>query len=179
LTSLLERFGHNVVAVKSGDAAWQELQYGSFNVVFTDWMMPGMTGLELTQMIRSATSDRYVYVILCSARSSHAELVEGLRSGADDYLRKPVKLDELIVRLAAAERIIQLEHRLAERNRRLSEINESLGRAYDTIHADLLAASRMQRSLLPSAAQLQGVQSGFTLPMFPATEFRRRCFRLP
>src|ERR1700761_3615617 len=109
LVSLLRSHGHEVVAVGDGCAAWEELSRKPFNILFTDWMMPGMTGLELIRKIRSTGSGRYVYVILCTSRSSRADLVEGLKSGADDYIEKPIHEDELLVRLAAGERGIDLE----------------------------------------------------------------------
>ena len=84
--------------------------------------------------------------------------VEGLKSGADDYIEKPIHEDELLVRLAARERVIDLERRLEEENRKLEESNQSLKKAYETIRADLDAAARMQRSLLPPAGTIHGIQ---------------------
>src|ERR1700733_14687264 len=158
LVSLLKSHGHEVVAVSDGSAAWEELSRKPFNIVFTDWMMPGMSGLELIRKIRMTGSGRYVYVILCTSRSSRADLVEGLKSGADDYIGKPIHEDELLVRLAAGERVIDLERRLEEENRKLEESNQSLKSAYETIRADLDAAARMQRSLLPPAGTIHGIQ---------------------
>jgi phosphoserine phosphatase RsbU/P len=158
LVSLLRTHGHEVVAVSDGNAAWEELSRKPFNIVFTDWMMPGMSGLELIRKIRMTGSGRYVYVILCTSRSSRADLVEGLKSGADDYIGKPIHEDELLVRLAAGERVIDLERRLEEENRKLEETNQSLKIAYETIRADLDAAARMQRSLLPPAGTIHGIQ---------------------
>jgi sigma-B regulation protein RsbU (phosphoserine phosphatase) len=158
LVSLLRTHGHEVVAVSDGNAAWEELSRKPFNIVFTDWMMPGMSGLELIRKIRMTGSGRYVYVILCTSRSSRADLVEGLKSGADDYIGKPIHEDELLVRLAAGERVIDLERRLEEENRKLEESNQSLKSAYETIRADLDAAARMQRSLLPPAGTIHGIQ---------------------
>ncbi len=148
LVSLLKKHGHEVVAVSDGDAAWEAIGNSTFNIVFTDWMMPGMTGLELIRKIRMTPGGHYVYAIVCTSRSSRADLVEGLTSGADDYIEKPIHEDELLVRLAAGERVIDLERRLEEENRKLEETNRSLKKAYQTIRDDLDAAARMQRSLL-------------------------------
>jgi phosphoserine phosphatase RsbU/P len=157
LVSLLRRHGHDVVAVSDGAAAWEELRRNTFNIVFTDWMMPGMSGLELIRRIRTAGFGRYVYAIVCTSRSSRADLVEGMRSGADDYIEKPIHEDELLVRLAAGERVIDLEWRLEEKNRKLEESNQSLKKAYETIRDDLDAAARMQQSLLPQAGTIHGI----------------------
>ncbi len=157
LVSMLTRHGHDVIAVSDGNAAWQELERNSFNIVFTDWMMPGMSGLELIHKIRGAGFGRYVYAIVCTSRSSRADLVEGMKSGADDYIEKPIHEDELLVRLAAGERVIDLERRLEEENRKLDETNQSLKKAYETIRDDLDAAARMQRSLLPPAGDIHGI----------------------
>jgi phosphoserine phosphatase RsbU/P len=157
LVSLLRSHGHEVVAVSDGDAAWEAIGRSAFNIVFTDWMMPGMSGLELIRKIRMTGGGRYVYVILCTSRSSRADLVEGLKSGADDYIEKPIHEDELLVRLAAGERVIDLERRLEEENRKLEESNRSLKRAYQTIRDDLDAAARMQHSLLPPAGTIHGI----------------------
>src|SRR6202012_3775672 len=92
-----------------------------------------------------------------TSRSSRADLVEGLESGADDYIEKPIHEDELLVRLSGGERVIRLERRLEEENRKLEETNRSLKKAYQTIRDDLDAAARMQRSLLPPAGTIHGV----------------------
>jgi phosphoserine phosphatase RsbU/P len=157
LVSLLNKHGHEVIAVSDGAAGWEALRQSTFNIVFTDWMMPGMSGLELIQKIRSTSLGRYVYAIVCTSRSSRADLVEGLKSGADDYIEKPVHADELLVRLAAGERVIDLERRLEEENRKLEESNKSLKSAYQTIRDDLDAAARMQRSLLPAPGTIHGI----------------------
>jgi sigma-B regulation protein RsbU (phosphoserine phosphatase) len=157
LVSLLNRHGHEVIAVSDGAAAWEALGRGTFNILFTDWMMPGMSGLDLIRKIRATGSGRYIYAIVCTIRSSRSDLVEGLKSGADDYIEKPIHEDELLVRLAAGERVIHLERRLEEENRKLEETNQSLKSAYQRIRADLDAAARMQRSLLPLPGTIHGI----------------------
>jgi sigma-B regulation protein RsbU (phosphoserine phosphatase) len=157
LVSLLKAHGHDVVPASDGLLAWEELGRNKYNVVFTDWMMPRMNGLELIQKIRSASFGHYVYVILCTSRDSRADLVEGRKSGADDYIEKPASEDELLVRLTAGERVINLEQRLEEDKRKLADVNRSLTQAYDIIRKDLDAAARMQRSLLPMASTIHGI----------------------
>jgi sigma-B regulation protein RsbU (phosphoserine phosphatase) len=157
LVSLLNRQGYEVIAVSDGAAAWDALRRNTFNIVFTDWMMPGMSGLELIRKIRGTGFGRYVYTIICTSRTSRADLVEGLRSGADDYIEKPIHADELLVRLASGKRVTDLERKLEEENRKLEETNRSLARAYQTMRDDLDAAARMQRSLLPPSGSIHGV----------------------
>jgi sigma-B regulation protein RsbU (phosphoserine phosphatase) len=157
LRIMLESEGYEVTTVCDGASAWEELQSGKFNIVFSDWMMPGLNGLELVRKIRSAEFDHYVYIILCTSRSSRADLVEGMRSGADDFLSKPVHQDELKVRVMSGKRIIESEIRMAEKNHKLEEANCALQKAYATIREDILAAAEMQRNMLPDPARLKDV----------------------
>ena len=158
LVSLLESHDYEVGSAPDGVAAFDELRQAPVNIVFTDWMMPRMNGLDLIRQIRHTQFGRYIYVILCTSRISRADLVEGMESGADDYIGKPIHEDELLVRLKAGERVIHLENRLAEDNRKLAEANQSISKAYTRIHEDLEAAARMQRSLLPASRTIHGIQ---------------------
>jgi phosphoserine phosphatase RsbU/P len=158
LMGLLKGHGHEVVGVCDGATAWEHLERGGFNIVFTDWMMPGMNGLDLIRKLRAAHFERYVYIILCTGRDSHSDLIEGMKCGADDYIEKPFADDELMVRLAAGLRVITLEHRLNEDNRILAETHASLTKAFETIREDLEAAARMQRSLLPLPSTIHGIR---------------------
>jgi phosphoserine phosphatase RsbU/P len=158
LVELLKGHGHEVISACDGIAAWEALSRSGSSMVFTDWMMPRMNGLDLIRKIRSTDFGRYVYVILCTSRGSRADWIEGMRSGADDYVEKPVYEDELLARLGAGKRVIDLEQRLEDDNRQLAEINESLSKAYETIRKDLEAAARMQRSLLPVPCTIQGLR---------------------
>lgn len=121
LQSYLEKWGHDVVATKSGADAWALFKESDFQLVMTDWMMPEMDGLELIRRIRAARRPQYVYTILLTARSHKEDLVKGMEAGADDFVAKPFDRDELRVRLRAGERIVQLERDLAAQNRALRE----------------------------------------------------------
>ena len=102
-------------------------------MIISDWMMPEMDGITLCRNIRSAGRKIYSYIILLTAKDRITDLVEVFEAGADDYIIKPFKPDELRSRLKTGERIISLErehHRLQEelmqQNRKLDSTFEEL-----------------------------------------------------
>jgi signal transduction histidine kinase len=126
LESFLRQWGYEVAAARDGAEAWRLFEAGDMPVVITDWMMPDVDGLELIRRIRACPRPGYVFAILLTARSQKEDLVEGMEAGADDFLTKPFDRDELRTRLRAAERVISLEHNLAEQNRALREAQAAL-----------------------------------------------------
>ena len=147
----LEACGHEVTQALDGNEAWDLLRQGHFPVVISDWMMPGIDGLELIRRIRSAPPHGYVYVILLTGKSQREDFFQGLEAGADDFVTKPFDRDELRLRLRSAERIIQLEQSLAGRNEQLRSLNAGLSEAIERMTRDLNAAAKVQRALLPTA----------------------------
>lgn len=165
----LEQWGHTVIWAANGRQAWELFQIHNCQLVITDWEMPEMSGIELIRSIREAERPGYVYVILLTSNSERASLVTGLTTGADDYLEKPVNKDELKARLQPSLRIIELEHRLAERHRELECRNRLLADANGKMKRDLDAAARIQQAFLPSRTQdIPGVQ--FSWHYSPCTE---------
>jgi phosphoserine phosphatase RsbU/P len=158
LASLLRARGHEVETAPDVDQAWKLLLHTPARIVFVDWMMPRVNGLELVRRIRAHEFGQYVYVVLCTGRDSRGDLVEGMRSGADDFLAKPVDGEELWLKVASGSRIAQLEDRLEEDKRKLGEANIALSLAYGTMRADLESAAEMQRSLLTAPARIHNVQ---------------------
>jgi sigma-B regulation protein RsbU (phosphoserine phosphatase) len=150
LQGQLRNLGHEVVAVASGDEAWELLQREEFPLIITDWMMPGLDGLDLVRLIRARERSHYVYIILLTAKTENRDVVEGILAGADDFLTKPHDSDELSVRIRAGERIIDLEKRLNAQNEELADSKSKLEYANQRMKGDLEAAARIQRSLLPS-----------------------------
>jgi putative two-component system response regulator len=100
-----------VETAENGRQALELLEAGNARVLISDWEMPEMTGPELCFKVRASAMSRYVFIILLTGRASRADLVEGLRAGADDFLTKPFDPLELSVRLGVAERITSLETR--------------------------------------------------------------------
>ena len=109
---MLEKFlggaGHEVTVTGGGSDAFTRFKSADFTVVITDWNMPGMNGPQLCTAIRALARTSYTFIILMTAMQEKAKLIEGLRAGADDFIRKPVDFDELVARLAVAERIQRL-----------------------------------------------------------------------
>ncbi|MGF1578325.1 MAG: PP2C family protein-serine/threonine phosphatase [Gemmataceae bacterium] len=151
----LVKWGHEVVSVENGQQAWQQYQETEFSIVLSDWMMPEMDGLELIRRIRESDREHYAFFILLTAKAQTEDIVEGMEAGADDFLTKPFDRTELRARLRAGERIIELERRLAERNKQLDEANQRMKR-------DLDAAATVQQSLLPTnLPSIHGVRLGW------------------
>src|SRR4051812_33714303 len=94
----LRGWGHEVVGVKDGLEAWNRLQKEEFSIVLSDWLMPGMDGVELVRRIRASQRSHYVFFILLTAKSQTEDVIRGMEAGADDFLTKPFDLDELHVR---------------------------------------------------------------------------------
>ena len=113
LEHLLEKWGHRVTSVARGDVALEILgPSGPPHLAIVDWVMPGMTGIDLCRALRARKSDTYTYVILITARDDPDSMVAGLEAGADDFLAKPIAPEELRARLRAGQRIVELQERL-------------------------------------------------------------------
>jgi len=112
LEKILKDWGHTVYLAENGSEAWITLLSTAVDMVVTDWMMPEMNGLELCRKIRSAGFNKYIYIILISARDTQQDIIRGLEVGVDDYITKPVNTKEFRARIEIGERLISLEKKL-------------------------------------------------------------------
>lgn len=113
LLSGLTRLGYQVVVANNGDQAWELLQRPDApEIAILDWLMPGVTGIELCRRLRERKALPYTYVILLTGMDTLDDLVTGLESGADDYITKPFKVAVLNARLRAGRRILDLQREL-------------------------------------------------------------------
>lgn len=134
LSATLTAWGHEVVVTSNGLEAWVALQGEKRPpLAILDWMMPEMDGLEVCRNIRRQESASSTYVILLTAKSLRADLIEALEAGADDFLTKPFDRNELRVRLDVGARIVNLQRSLAERVRELEEAIEERKRAEEEL----------------------------------------------
>lgn len=106
---LLSDLDFNILIAENGIEAWKLLKASGARILVTDWVMPGLSGLDLCRKIREEYVDSYIYVILVAAKGSAEDTIEGLKAGADDFLIKPLDVGELKARLRTGLRIINLE----------------------------------------------------------------------
>ncbi len=133
MTRFLNKAGYPVDAVADGAAALDKMTARGYPMLVTDWEMPGMDGVALCKAVRAMQLDGYVYVLLLTARHTKEHIITGLEAGADDYLIKPVHEAELIARLNAGRRILNLEQslRAANQRNRILSITDALTGAYN------------------------------------------------
>jgi two-component system cell cycle response regulator len=151
----LTRAGYEVHEAEDGQAAWDMIEREGYNFVVTDWNMPGVNGPELVRRIRQAGSNGYTYILMLTAHIDRADVLAGLKGGADDYLTKPFDMDELRARVAIGARILALESRLQESLSTAADlaVRDSLTglfnrRAFDSRLVDeVQRAARYQRPL--------------------------------
>ncbi len=140
----LELGGYRVLVTDSAETALKMVQHELPDLALLDWMLPGMSGVDLTRKLRADARTKALPIILLTARGEEADKLRGLETGADDYMVKPFSLKELQARITAVLR------------RRAPELTE------DTIEYSGL-------KLDPASHRVSG--NGVTLSMGP-TEFR-------
>ncbi|MEO0369905.1 MAG: SpoIIE family protein phosphatase [Pseudomonadota bacterium] len=145
---LMEKQGYSVRQAGSGLEALELCKTKIPDLVISDWMMPGMDGLEFCEAFRALPRDRYGYFILLTSRGEKADVTRAYDAGADDFLTKPVNQHELAVRIRAGERIMTLEHELNDKNRLIRSTLDELQVAHDSINNDLVEARKLQESLV-------------------------------
>ncbi len=97
----LESEGYDVETVARGDDADTRLRERIPDLVVLDWMLPGLSGIELCRRLRTRPETRQLPIIMLTARGEESERVRGLSTGADDYIVKPFSVPELIARVRA------------------------------------------------------------------------------
>ena len=142
LCSIVKKLGHTFAEAIDGEDAWSKLQVSQFDAILCDWQMPELDGLGLCRRIREYKFSNYIYIILLTGRSGKKNFLDGIDAGADGYASKPVDLEEMRIRLVAAQRVVALENDIAEKNKALEQ-------AHDLIQKDLRAAAATQLQSLP------------------------------
>lgn len=144
LKKQLESLGYETASASDGNEAWDLIRSSAFSMIISDWMMPGLSGIEFVKKLRRRKRQDYIYFILLTAKQTTEDLIEGLEAGADDFVRKPFHQEELRVRVMSGERIISLERSLKDQNKKLYALNQA-------IMKDLQSAARIQQSILPKS----------------------------
>jgi CheY-like chemotaxis protein len=150
LSSALGKLGHEVHEATNGREAWDAWHGGEFPFIISDWMMPGLDGLEFCRRIRTEQRPGYTYIVLLTSLSGKTNYLEAMNAGADDFITKPFEKDAFAARVRVAERILGLHANLRAANsdleRRVSERTAELETALHAKEAFLSRASHELRT---------------------------------
>jgi diguanylate cyclase (GGDEF)-like protein len=113
LRKWLESDGFVVREAYDGRHAVELIEAECPQILLTDWEMPRMNGMELCHWVRGQSLPNYIYTVFLTIRGGSDDIVRGLEAGADDFLKKPVDKCELLARLRAGSRVLDLERRLS------------------------------------------------------------------
>ncbi|BBC25919.1 SpoIIE family protein phosphatase [Pseudanabaena sp. ABRG5-3] len=148
LQKFLKSQGYEVALAKDGEEGLAKAKELHPSLIICDWMMPIMDGLEVCHRIKSNIELASIYLILLTARDQEGDLVRGLEMGADDFLSKPPRINELRARVRAGLRLYQA--------------TQELQRQKQVIEQELFQASQYVRSLLPEPIEGDiSIQSSF------------------
>lgn len=123
LERTLASLGHETASAADGADAWQVFQSFAPDVVMSDWLMPGMDGIELCRRIRGAETDTYTYFVLLTAMTELGHAVTAMSAGADDFMVKPLDRSRLEATLISAERVTGLHRELRRQRADLERLN--------------------------------------------------------
>lgn len=150
ITSWLAGHGYNVENASSGEEAVMLLDERSFDLLFLDSLMPGMSGLQVLEYVKDIRPN--IDVVLTTAHGSEEIAVSAMRRGTDDYLRKPIAWGDFRMTLERSVNRLSLRRRNAALQRQLDEKHRQL-------EVELARAARVQMDLLPhQAPPLDGYQ---------------------
>ncbi len=118
--------GHECVVATGGEEAWHLFETVDVDAVISDRVMPGMDGVELCRRIRASRRDAYTYFVFLTVLDNKADVLRGMEAGADDYLIKPLDINELKMRLLVASRVTSLHRQLSQQSAQLERLNRRL-----------------------------------------------------
>lgn len=136
IARFLKKMNWKIFEAADGDSAYSSIVDNQISIAILDWMLPGMSGIEVCRKVRQLQSD-YVYMIILTAKDKTSDVLKGFEAGADEYLKKPLSLPELAARIRVGERITGLERSLRRQQNELSEINRSKNQFIGIVAHDL------------------------------------------
>jgi two-component system NtrC family sensor kinase len=152
LEKALVDMGHQVSFARNGRKALDTINGTPVQLMITDWMMPEIDGLELCRRIRSSPDEKYLYVIMLTAKDETEDLVKVLQSGADDFISKPFDPEELKARVTTGERVIALNEKLLDASLQMEMKNKKLKKALKRLEET--QAQMLQSEKMASIGQL-------------------------
>lgn len=161
LRIVLERLiltqGHQVTSCENAEEAWERYQQSPFNFIISDWMLPGMTGLEFCRMVRKHPFGQYTFVMLVTGNNAPGDLQKVLDAGADDYIAKPFDFDLFRIRLQVAANQANSLIKRREAEELVSQLRNQLKRTL-RFH-DFIGKSAAMQAVYQLIRDLAGVDS--------------------
>ncbi len=136
--AILESEGYEINLVSDGFKALQQVEEFPPDLILLDVMMPGIDGYEVTRRIRNNPAISYIPILLITA-FHESSVVEGLDTGADDFIRKPFDTDELLARVRS---LLRLKHSLDEQQKMARQREDFVSRLTHDLRTPLVAASK-------------------------------------
>lgn len=153
LKRALQNQGYDTTVVSSGEEGILEAKRLRPALIICDWVMAQMDGLEVCRCIKTDPELATTFFILLTAKGAspgeEEERVRGLDSGADEFVSKPVEINELKARVRAGLRLHQLNQDLQAQKQALEELNQNLHQQKQILETELAEAADYVRSLLP------------------------------
>ena len=143
LQKALSNHKYEIIVAKNGEEGISAAQEHEPALIICDWMMPGIDGLEVCRQVKANQHLSTTFFILLTSKGEVKDRIKGLDNGADDFLSKPIDVEELTARVRAGLRLYQMNQNLREQNK-IIENQKAL------IEAELNEAANYVRSLLPS-----------------------------
>ncbi|MFB8788256.1 MAG: hybrid sensor histidine kinase/response regulator [Potamolinea sp.] len=139
--TILEEEGYKITLAEDGRVALEQIDLSPPDLILLDVMMPGIDGFEVTKRIRENTKLPFMPILLITAFDpAQASVVKGLDSGADDFIRKPVEVDELLARVRS---LLRLKHAIDERDKIARQREEFVSWMTHDLRTPIVAAERM------------------------------------
>ena len=145
----LKKWGFKISEAASGQEAIAICETKEIDMILSDWVMPGMSGLEFCEAFRALPRDRYGYFILLTSKSDKEDIANGLDKGADDFLSKPVNATELRARINAGQRVLDMEVKLQIEHARTNAALADLPPISAEINKDFAQPEQLHNSTPP------------------------------
>jgi diguanylate cyclase (GGDEF)-like protein len=170
----LTALGHEIASAVDGDEAWALYQSFAPDVVLSDWLMPGLDGIELCQRIRRDPSDRYTYFVLLTAMTEVEHVITAMQAGADDFMVKPLERTALQAALIGARRVTELHEQLRDQRASLERLNSLL---FDDARRDPLTLLgnrlRLSEDLAAAVGRVERYAHSYCIALLDIDFFKR------
>jgi two-component system, sensor histidine kinase and response regulator len=182
IETILEDEGYEIILASNGAEALAQVQQAPPDLILLDIMMPDMDGYEVTRRIRQDSTLPYIPILLLTAHDA-SDVVQGLESGADDFVRKPVDVDELAARVRS---LLRLKHSIDEREQLSRQRQDFIAHLTHDLRTPLVAADNMlklfdQEAFCPLSAEMHEaiaamIRSNYHLMQIVDTLLEVQCY---